>query len=561
MRTALIFSVCIFLLALYAEAAPPSGAVKFFIVDPQDSTAGVPVTVTVQARKSNNQVDTAYQSDVTLIASGSATGGSLVAIVNGTGTREINDSVAETVTLSLSDTEGTGLDVSSTQSVVFGPASAARFTQEGFWFRDDDGGETAASGLGDPDLLPNESSGRRITRPGENPRDALHPPRFRLRFAVRVSQAPGLLTPLLEWREASFAEYEASDYCASSGWSAVGGSGRFIMRSSPHFADGASTTQQISGGASYTSGLILESTNPASQLVLAQNARTEYEWSLEDTEMYADDKAFAFRVTNNGASFTTYTGCAAIVFPNALAYQVPPTSVTFSGNAYPGAKITVIEKYARAERPIRKEPVTAGNGAFDISFRGIFQSNYSYGVLVADKEGRTTQAKFFNIDTVSNSFSQKDIFVPPTVDLYRRAVRRGDFIKALGFASPGNKVMVQIENDIRYETYADDEGRYSFLINTARLPFGAYSIRAKQQSKENGVTSDWSPTRSFSVVAVAVPEADFNGDGIINITDWSVFLSRWRADGAERETVDVNRDGKVDISDFGVFLQAFQKER
>ena len=102
MRLAAIF---FFFIATAAIAAPPSGgAAKFFIVRPSDSTTGVPVTVIVQARKSNNQVDTNYQSDVTLIASGFATGAGLVTIVNGEGTLDINDAVVETITLSLLDT-------------------------------------------------------------------------------------------------------------------------------------------------------------------------------------------------------------------------------------------------------------------------------------------------------------------------------------------------------------------------------------------------------------------------------------------------------------------------
>jgi len=100
-------------------------ATKFVIIDPVDSTVGVPVTVTVQAQKADNTVDTNYQTDVTLVTDGSATGGGVVAITNGSGTRDVNDSVAETVHLSLSDSEGTGLSVTSTQDVVFAnPAPA-----------------------------------------------------------------------------------------------------------------------------------------------------------------------------------------------------------------------------------------------------------------------------------------------------------------------------------------------------------------------------------------------------------------------------------------------------
>lgn len=94
-------------------------ATKFVILDPTDSIPGTPVTVTIQAQNCFDAVVTDYQNNVTLVTSGSATGGGLVDIINGVGTIEINDAVAETVNLSLSDTQSTGLDISSTQDVIF----------------------------------------------------------------------------------------------------------------------------------------------------------------------------------------------------------------------------------------------------------------------------------------------------------------------------------------------------------------------------------------------------------------------------------------------------------
>jgi protocatechuate 3,4-dioxygenase beta subunit len=72
-------------------------------------------------------VVTTEERDVTLTVTGSAAGGGLVNIVAGVGTRAVTNTVPETVTLGLSDTEGTTLDVSSTQSVVFGAGTATQY--------------------------------------------------------------------------------------------------------------------------------------------------------------------------------------------------------------------------------------------------------------------------------------------------------------------------------------------------------------------------------------------------------------------------------------------------
>ena len=422
--------------------------------------------------------------------------------------------------------------------------------QEAFWFRDDDGGETAASGLGFWDTSANASVSYDIK--------TMHATYFRLRFAIRAQQAPGVLTPLLEFKETDFLDPD----CSESGWQAVGTTGRFVLRDSSNFVNGASTTQQISGGSSFAAGSMADIQNPAPSAVVAQNARTEYEWSLEDTSEFIWERAFAFRVTNNGAPFNLYNSCAVIIFPREPQISVSPTVVAFSGDAYPGAKITVVDKYARAEIPIRQDPVTAESGKFSIKFIGVFQGDHSYGLIIEDKDGRRTQTKFFNIDTVSNSLTQKDIFTPPTVDLYRASVTKGDFIKVIGYAAPGNKVMVQLDNSaINYEVAASSSGYYHMLVNTARLPFGTHAVRAKQQDKDGKRESDWSGTKSILVAQTTVPEADFNGDGMIDIRDWSVFLSRWNEKSDARKVLDLNHNGKVDISDASIFLQSLKMKK
>jgi len=94
-------------------------AVKFVVTAASSTSVDSPVTVTVEAQKIDNTIDTSFQDDVILNTTGSATGAGLVSIVNGVGTKQISDTVVENITLSLSDTAGAGLDVSSTANVSF----------------------------------------------------------------------------------------------------------------------------------------------------------------------------------------------------------------------------------------------------------------------------------------------------------------------------------------------------------------------------------------------------------------------------------------------------------
>ncbi len=81
---------------------------------------------------------------------------------------------------------------------------------------------------------------------------------------------------------------------------------------------------------------------------------------------------------------------------------VRPTTVIFSGKAFPDATILVVDKDVKYEKIISQNIVTNEDGTFQINFIGIFQSQHSFGLVIKDKENRSTQTKFFNIDTLAN---------------------------------------------------------------------------------------------------------------------------------------------------------------
>ena len=100
-------------------------ATRIVIVDPADSPIGTSTDVTIRAETSGGNLVSSINAGVTLNVSGDATGGGLVNLVNGEAVVAIEDFTPETVTLSLEDTEFTGLDVSSAADVIFwGPVES-----------------------------------------------------------------------------------------------------------------------------------------------------------------------------------------------------------------------------------------------------------------------------------------------------------------------------------------------------------------------------------------------------------------------------------------------------
>lgn len=236
-----------------------------------------------------------------------------------------------------------------------------------------------------------------------------------------------------------------------------------------------------------------------------------------------------------------------------------PTEIKFSGQAYPGAKITIFAKKFNEEFPVKQEDIISPTGEFSVDYIGILHGNYNYSLVIEDKEGHRSQVKSYNLGVYANSLNAKDIFAPPTLWLLRAVITKGDFLYVSGYAGSGDDVNLEIDDRIiTGSVKADDNGRYKWLVNTAGLSFGNHKVRAKQSGGFAKI-SEWSPTVVFVISELINPNTDFNNDGIVNINDWSVFLSRWGSkDEGLRKQIDLNGDGKVNISDFSVFIRTLK---
>lgn len=433
------------------------------------------------------------------------------------------------------------------------PPTSPVWVQSDYWFRDDDGGEITATGLGDGDITKNGAVG--INDSNDYGRKRV----FRIRIGFRVQQADGTIKPRLEFRES-----QTNDCSGTDGWQAIGtgATTRYILRDSPNLTNGALTTQQITGG-QFVSGKFLDTENPPTTAqTVTKNYRTEYEWSVEDTTLnFTQNKNYLFRITDNGTPLDSYLQCPILNFSKTNSYSGgQPTEIRFSGHAYPDAKITVFAKNSGANSLEKIDEIKSPDGNFKVSYTGIIPNVYNYSLVIEDKGGRTSQVKSYNLDVYANSLSARDILAPPTLGLSKSTAAKGDLLTALGYASPGNTVEVEIDNGIvSGKAKTDGDGQYKLTVNTDGLSFGNHRLRARQ-SDYYFKTSDWSPTVLFDVSKLSNLLTDYNNDGIINISDLSIFLSGWaKTDEKIRKQLDLNKDGKTDISDFSIFIRNIKK--
>lgn len=234
--------------------------------------------------------------------------------------------------------------------------------------------------------------------------------------------------------------------------------------------------------------------------------------------------------------------------------------VVFSGQAYPGSKIEVLRRGSLDENasyltvPLETHKVS-DDGTFDLSLGVLVSDEYFFALRVEDKDGRKTGIIAFNVDLkTTNILEARDIFMPPTVELEKTVAARGKEINIFGYAGPKNFIEVEIGGSIVKTTEVGEDGHWTTAISTSALTPREYAVKVRQVDC-SGQKSRFSLTKSFKISLLKFPEVDFNGDGIINITDWSVFLFRWgQDDESTRYTIDLNKDGKINISDFSIFL-------
>jgi hypothetical protein len=117
-------------------AISPGVSTHFVLLPPSPGTVDAPISVTIQARDQFNNLATGEQRSVTLTATGSVTNLGLVTFTNGVGSRAVGNTVAETATLSLTDTGATSVNVASTTSITFGSGLPCDFMPNLFFLLD-----------------------------------------------------------------------------------------------------------------------------------------------------------------------------------------------------------------------------------------------------------------------------------------------------------------------------------------------------------------------------------------------------------------------------------------
>jgi len=234
---------------------------------------------------------------------------------------------------------------------------------------------------------------------------------------------------------------------------------------------------------------------------------------------------------------------------------VPPpiaTKVIIQGKAYPLISVTVLQ-----DGKVATVTNADSQANFRVEITDITPGVWTFGVWAEDKKGVKSITFSFTTNIISGMTTTiSGIFLPPTIEIDKTFLQRGEILNILGQTAPQSEVSIIVNSpeEIIKKTKAETDGTWFYGFDTTPLEEGSHTSRAKATSLE-GLSSTFSQTLGFNVgkrMPEVIQKTDINGDEKVNLVDFSILLYNWGI--PKNPAVDFNSDGKVDLRDFSIML-------
>ena len=233
-------------------------------------------------------------------------------------------------------------------------------------------------------------------------------------------------------------------------------------------------------------------------------------------------------------------------------------TVSFSGWGIPLSTVTVLK-----DGVVAATTQSHADGSFKMTLLGLERGAYTFQIFDRDTAG-ITSASYPSTLTLGSGTSNdiSDIVISPTIALDADTVAVGAPAHASGATIPGARVEISVSPQsaattssqvYSYTATSSVTGAWDASIDTSTLSKGIYvvSARAIESAQEK---SDFGKPLFLGVGGGATPSSgnsDINGDGKVNLIDFSIMLSQW---GTAGTTADLNGDGTVNLADFSILL-------
>lgn len=230
------------------------------------------------------------------------------------------------------------------------------------------------------------------------------------------------------------------------------------------------------------------------------------------------------------------------------------TTVVLQGLAQPKAELTILKDGQVATGGILAD----AGGNFKVSLTTLTAGTYTFGIWTEDIQGRRSITFSFTA-TITQGMTTTigNIFIPPTIELDKTGVKKGEILNILGQSTPQSTITITINSPVEIikNTSTTDDGNWNYPLNTSVLDDGVHYTKAKAVT-DGGLESSYSKTVSFGVGEGVAPgkvkKANINGDNKVNLIDFSILLYNWGT--PKNKAADFNDDGWVNLTDFSIMM-------
>ena len=230
------------------------------------------------------------------------------------------------------------------------------------------------------------------------------------------------------------------------------------------------------------------------------------------------------------------------------------TQVVLRGKAYPnqdvhilldGLPSAIVRADSNADFLYSSDTAAAGTATFS------FWANDSGGVT-----SLTTSVVFDVVQSAVTSVN--NIFLPPTISVSDRQIAPGGLLTLFGQSVPTAKVVTNLDKDTSgaLAATAEGSGKWTLQLDTKSIAVGFHSAKASFNLSSSSKSGFGKSVNFF--VGSQLPSGgvspDLNGDGKVNLVDFSIFLLSWNTHDIRS---DFNQDGVVNLADFSIMLFAW----
>ncbi|HUO50801.1 MAG TPA: dockerin type I domain-containing protein [Candidatus Paceibacterota bacterium] len=231
-------------------------------------------------------------------------------------------------------------------------------------------------------------------------------------------------------------------------------------------------------------------------------------------------------------------------------------SVSLAGAAPSGASVTILVDGKPGQN------VTAGaDGTFKANVTNLERGIYTFSVFATDQKGNKTGTDSETLNVGSGSSNAiSGILLPPTVELSSSNIGVGERAQFAGSGVPNSTTTLDLTdaagNVQTFVATSSVAGDWSLEIPGTALKKGTYTATARSRTADSASVAFTGPITLGVGTATGTSTAsggkgDMNGDGKVNLVDFSIMLSNW---GTADPASDINHDGTVNLADFSILL-------